>query len=492
MSSGGGGHGDAVSGGPLNEYGLSGTSSLAAAQTTTLVTVYPTAHQTPDSRGGWPISASNTGGTASLNITNGSATETCTWYGFPSVLGEIVSVRLKMDWSASGSVNGTMGGGGGFSLQYTGGSAGASLPSSPQSSSVDVLLPNGTDLTGVQVSMSLSGGAGPNTTFSGNASISNIRLEVVVNCFASVPADRWKGEYYNNTNPSGSPAMVRDDGAGFLDINFGSGGPGSACVPGVDNFSARWTRTVNFSAGTYRFIVTVDDGARLYIDGIKIIDAWGIQAPTTYTGDASLSAGSHEIKLEYFESGGSASVSLFWGAINCPASVPAGRWLGEYFNNIALSGIPAMLRDDGAGFLNFDFGLGSPSAACGLGVDNFSARWTRTVNFAAGVYRFSVTGDDGVRLYIDGQIKIDKWFLQGATTYTADVTLTSGPHQVKLEYFEGGGPGVALLSWTLVTGLSCLPDVPIIGSAPRTGGGESIATTPVSEAPKRCGQKKSD
>lgn len=97
-----------------------------------------------------------------------------------------------------------------------------------------------------------------------------------------------------------------------------------------------------------------------------------------------------------------------------------------------------------------------------------------------------------IRLYIDDQLKIDKWFSQGATTYTADVALSgAGPHHVKFECFEGGGPGLALLTWTTVASFSCLPDV-LIGYAPRAGGGESIATTPASEAPKRCGQKSSD
>src|SRR5262249_5861280 len=44
----------------------------------------------------------------------------------------------------------------------------------------DFLLPAGQDLTQVQVSMNLNGGAGPNTTFSGNASVSNIRIEVTI------------------------------------------------------------------------------------------------------------------------------------------------------------------------------------------------------------------------------------------------------------------------------------------------------------------------
>ncbi len=131
---------------------------------------------------------------------------------------------------------------------------------------------------------------------------------------------------------------------------------------------------------------------------------------------------------------------------NCFASVPADRWRGEYYNNTNLSGSAAMVRDDGDGFLNLDFGAGSPSSACGLGVDNFSARWTRTANFAPGLYRFTVTGDDGVRLYVDGQLRLDKWVIQAAT-YTVDVGLSAGNHEVKLEYFENGGNAVAAVSW---------------------------------------------
>jgi PA14 domain len=327
---------------------------------------------------------------------------------------------------------------------------------------------------------------------SGGALIS-LNWTTLVNCVAaSVPADRWKGEYYNGVTLSGDLMMVRDDGDGFPDFNFGNGGPGSVCAQVVDNFSARWTRMVNFAAGTYRFVATVDNGVRLYVDGQSKIDQWGNLPPNTYTTDVSLSAGTHEIKLEFVEYSGDASVGLFWVDVNCLANVPANRWRGEYFNKITPSGYPWMARDDGDGFLNFDFGLGSPSAACGLGVDNFSARWTRTINFMGGIYRFSVTGDDGVKLYIDGQVKIDKWFTQGATTYTADATLSAAPHEIKLEYFEGGGPGVARLSWTLVTGLSCLPDVPIIGAVPGTSEGGSIATTAILHAPKGCGQKKSE
>src|SRR5262249_38776178 len=151
---------------------------------------------------------------------------------------------------------------------------------------------------------------------------------------------------------------------------------------------------------------------------------------------------------------------------------PADQWKGEYFNNQTLSGSPVMVRNDGNGFLNFNWGADSPGSVCGVPADNFSARWTRTGNFGAGLYRFSVTGDDGVRLYVDGQLKIDAWVMQAPTTYMADVSLTAGNHEIKLEYFENAGGALAFLSWGLVT-VPCLQNAPLIGAAPQTGAGEN-------------------
>jgi hypothetical protein len=38
------------------------------------------------------------------------------------------------------------------------------------------------------------------------------------------------------------------------------------------------------------------------------------------------------------------------------------------------------------------------------------------------------------------------WFSPEAVTYTTDVTLFAGNHEIKLKYFDGGGLGEALLS----------------------------------------------
>ncbi len=270
-------------------------------------------------------------------------------------------------------------------------------------------------------------------------------------CHASVAPDRWRGEYFPNTTLSGPASLVRDDGASSLSFDWGRGGP-STCGIGTDSFSVRWTRTAPFAAGTYRFTVTGDDGVRLYIDGALKLDKWILEGPTTYNVDAALGAGNHTVTFEYFENTGGATAKLSWTVLAsaCVAAVAADRWKGEYFPNTTLSGPPFLVRDDGASSLGFDWGRGGPST-CGIGTDAFSIRWARTVSFPAGTHRFTVTSDDGVRLYLDGARKLDKWFLQGPTTYTVDAALVAGNHTLTMEYFENTGNATAKLSWTQIS-----------------------------------------
>jgi hypothetical protein len=116
---------------------------------------------------------------------------------------------------------------------------------------------------------------------------------------------------------------------------------------------------------------------------------------------------------------------------------------GEYFNNIALSGAPALVRDDEE--INFFWGDGPPGP--GIGADNFSVRWTKEQHFAEGTYTFSVLADDGVRLWVDDQLVIDKWVDQSPQRYDADVALAAGQHGIKLEYYERGGGSTIKLWW---------------------------------------------
>jgi hypothetical protein len=75
-------------------------------------------------------------------------------------------------------------------------------------------------------------------------------------------------------------------------------------------------------------------------------------------------------------------------------------------------------------------------------------RWTGNPSFAqAGRYRFHTNTDDGVRLWVDGWLLIDQWHNQGATEYTAEINLSAGQHQVRMEYYENVGWAGAQLWW---------------------------------------------
>ena len=123
-----------------------------------------------------------------------------------------------------------------------------------------------------------------------------------------------------------------------------------------------------------------------------------------------------------------------------------GNWRGEYFNNDQLNGNPSVIRYDSA--IGFDWGLGSPDSR--ICADHFSVRWTRSLWLGAGTWRFTVTVDDGVKLWVDDTLVIDQWKEQPATTYTADVPLGAGYHNIRIEYLELTGVALARLNWWLV------------------------------------------
>lgn len=129
----------------------------------------------------------------------------------------------------------------------------------------------------------------------------------------AVPSDRWRLEIWNNRTFTGNPVERRYDavGTGGFSFNWGSG-RASNCT-GNDNFAIRFTRTANFATtGNYTFTTTTDDGVRLYIDGVLVLDHWVDQAPTTYSVVRSLTAGSHTIRVDYYENAGGASAVVSW------------------------------------------------------------------------------------------------------------------------------------------------------------------------------------
>ncbi len=107
-------------------------------------------------------------------------------------------------------------------------------------------------------------------------------------------------------------------------------------------------------------------------------------------------------------------------------------WKGEYFTNQYLQGTPAQTRTDTA--IDFEWGEGAPFP--GWSADGFSVRWTKTANFSAGIWAFGVKSDDGVRVYVDGRLILDYWYLGSFNYVISEANLTQGQHTIVVEYFE--------------------------------------------------------
>ena len=249
----------------------------------------------------------------------------------------------------------------------------------------------------------------------------------------------WRGEYYNNDSLLFPPVFVRNDST--IDFNWGSGSPRSD-IPNND-FSVRWTRSLAFDEGNYRFTATVDDGVRVWIDGDLIIDQWRDTSLTTYTAERRVSGGAHTLRVEYYDSQNVAAIRFYWERIDGGGSnFP--DWRGEYWSNRNLEGSPTVVRND----REIDFNWGSASPDSRLPRDNFSAHWTRTIEFDEGLYRFFARADDGIRVYLDNELIIDEWRDNEADVeYGVDRQLDDDDFRIRVEYYERTGGALVEFGW---------------------------------------------
>ena len=119
------------------------------------------------------------------------------------------------------------------------------------------------------------------------------------------------GRYFNNKTLSGTPALTRTE---VVNFDWASNAPGTGI--GRDNFSVRWTGEVKTTvAGAYRFRTVSDDGVRLWVNGVQVINNWTLHSATTNTSNSiNLAANTrYVIRMEYYEQTGSAVARLLYG-----------------------------------------------------------------------------------------------------------------------------------------------------------------------------------
>ena len=126
--------------------------------------------------------------------------------------------------------------------------------------------------------------------------------------------------YYNNKTMTGTIRMTRVEA---IDFNWGTARPGTNV--NTNSFSVRWTGFVEAPAtGTYTFQTITDDGGRLWVNGVQLINNWSDHSATTNTaGPINLVAGvRYAVTMEYYENGGSAVARLLWRSPGNTTFVP--------------------------------------------------------------------------------------------------------------------------------------------------------------------------
>ncbi len=126
------------------------------------------------------------------------------------------------------------------------------------------------------------------------------------------------GTYYKGTSLT-SPIKTRVDPT--IDFDWGKSAPVAGLTP--EKFSVSWVGQVQAgTTGTYTFYTATTGGVRVWVDGKLLINDWTAHGATTDKGTIALIAGrKYAIKVDYFDSGGSAACALEWSTPTMTRSV---------------------------------------------------------------------------------------------------------------------------------------------------------------------------
>ncbi|MEZ0485807.1 PA14 domain-containing protein [Fibrella aquatica] len=144
------------------------------------------------------------------------------------------------------------------------------------------------------------------------------------------------GQYFNNKSLTAPVVLSRTDA--LIDFDWGNGAPGAGVT--VDNFSVRWTGQIEAPAtGNYVFTTNADDGIRLWINNVQVINDWRDHPlTTTNSTNIPLVAGQkYAIRLEYYENIVGAIARLRWTYPGQAQQIIPQMWLYPASGNARLA-----------------------------------------------------------------------------------------------------------------------------------------------------------
>jgi hypothetical protein len=250
---------------------------------------------------------------------------------------------------------------------------------------------------------------------------------------------QWQGDYYNDPWVEGSRAFSQKAPA----IQFDWEEDCPAGISDCDSFSIAWEARPLFEPGTHRIFIYADEGYQLLVDGTKVKEGGWNSGQGGGGEDASYvlhvtGTEHHTIAYNFHDQGGAAEARLWIENMEQP------EWTVEYYDNTNLTGTP--VKTDEGVYIFYDWDYGKPIGLLPSS-DHFSIRWTGQRNFHAGFYRFGLFADDGVRLTVDGEVLVDEWHDGRSEYYSPFTYLSTGYHDVVVEYYEHTGEAEIRLWW---------------------------------------------
>lgn len=271
----------------------------------------------------------------------------------------------------------------------------------------------------------------------------------------NTPASNW---YATNFNAAGWNSGV---------AGFGTADPGvTPNTPWTTTGYIYLRRTFNPGALTAQQISNLvftayhDEDVAIYVNGVLAASASGystayVQLPMTSQGQAAIIPNvTNVLAVSCYQSTGGQFIDV---GINLstlvvpPPAIFVPNWLengtgltGQYFNGTNLVNSVFVRTDTN---VNFNWGNGSPGA--GVASNQFSVRWTGKIQprYSEG-YTFHLTTDDGCRLWVNGQLLINKWYDDSGTDMAGSIALVGGQqYSITIEYYNDTNAASAVLEW---------------------------------------------
>ncbi len=155
------------------------------------------------------------------------------------------------------------------------------------------------------------------------------------------------GDYFANPNLEGAPVAQRRDRPVSFDFTPGTKDKLPVGAP-TENLSVRWQgNLITTLEGDYQLLVRARGGIRLELDGKLLIDAWTPGEKTRTVTVKMRENGVIPVKLEYFQAGGPAAVSLEWQLPAAAAGYDEALALAKQADTIIyVGGISAQLEGE--------------------------------------------------------------------------------------------------------------------------------------------------